>query len=424
MRELVLETVRAARSKLTKRGRGFEWLGFDVMVVEAPGFSPTATAAAADRPEGGERSGAIIGGTTGGKAAADDGSERGDDASSRAGFGPLAAYLIEANTSPDVSHSTDVTSALVPVATRDLLRVVLDERLADRLPASNGKANERAKGVGVRQRRPPAAPAHALASSGRAAEGTSLGATGDGPSAVDREAVAPGAEQTAVKVISALPSTAGAAGSSARAVALPRPLDPRRVSPCYAYRGPVAASAEARETAADEGGGHHIAPGPQAAAAPPAKWASVGGFPEEPRWMLWCAGEEEDESARAGAEPQLGSAKSCGGLTLDGLAKIIPELKTPPAPPPTASLQPPTAVLLEPSPPAPCPAPSVPSDEAEPPSFFPGTLPRPSPAITPPTPVRGALTPKAAGKLKGGEGGREKGGQNGNSGSGSDEENL
>ena len=39
----------------------------------------------------------------------------------------LRAHLIEANTSPDVSHSTPVTAALVPAATEDLFRLVLDE---------------------------------------------------------------------------------------------------------------------------------------------------------------------------------------------------------------------------------------------------------------------------------------------------------
>ncbi len=43
------------------------------------------------------------------------------------GGGKLRAFLIEVNTSPDVSHSTAVTSALVPVATADLLSLLLDE---------------------------------------------------------------------------------------------------------------------------------------------------------------------------------------------------------------------------------------------------------------------------------------------------------
>ena len=106
MRSLVLETLLAGRSGLKKRERGFEWLGFDIMVAEIEHFP---------------RSDANV------------------DAQGQRG---LRAYLIEANTSPDVSHSSPITAALVPAATEDLFRLILDEHQADAVdttvPLSNG----------------------------------------------------------------------------------------------------------------------------------------------------------------------------------------------------------------------------------------------------------------------------------------------
>ena len=67
-----------ARGGAARVGRGFEWLGLDLMVA--------------------------------------------DD---------LSCWLLEANVSPDVSRSTAVTAALVPAATADCLRLVLDEGHGD-----------------------------------------------------------------------------------------------------------------------------------------------------------------------------------------------------------------------------------------------------------------------------------------------------
>ena len=64
----------AARLDVEKVGHGFEWLGLDIIVGE-----------------------------------------------------DLSCYLLEANVSPDVSHSTAVTAALVPAATEDALALLLDE---------------------------------------------------------------------------------------------------------------------------------------------------------------------------------------------------------------------------------------------------------------------------------------------------------
>jgi len=64
----------AARLGVERVGRGFEWLGLDILVAE-----------------------------------------------------DLTCYLLEANVSPDVSHSTAVTAALAPPATEDALALLLDE---------------------------------------------------------------------------------------------------------------------------------------------------------------------------------------------------------------------------------------------------------------------------------------------------------
>jgi len=85
-------------------GLGFEWLGFDVMVAED---DRAAAIAALSSPEATNQSDA--------------------SPSPPPTPSPLRAFLIEANTSPDVSHSTAVTKALVPIATADLLALLLDE---------------------------------------------------------------------------------------------------------------------------------------------------------------------------------------------------------------------------------------------------------------------------------------------------------
>ena len=88
-----MATLEAGRHTMHKIGRGFEWIGFDLMIVERDNV--------ASKPPTGSRF--------------------------------LQALLIEANASPDVSHSTAVTAAIVPLATSDLLRLVLDEGQASPL---------------------------------------------------------------------------------------------------------------------------------------------------------------------------------------------------------------------------------------------------------------------------------------------------
>ena len=80
MRHIVTCSLQAALAtgRIKRRGLGFEWLGYDIML---------------------------------------------DDA--------LDAYLIEINTSPDMSHSTPVTATLVPRATETLVDIVLGEAVDD-----------------------------------------------------------------------------------------------------------------------------------------------------------------------------------------------------------------------------------------------------------------------------------------------------
>mmetsp|Transcript_20122 Transcript_20122/g.33903 ORF Transcript_20122/g.33903 Transcript_20122/m.33903 type:complete len:597 (-) Transcript_20122:243-2033(-) len=74
IREACVEAVRAARDRLQRVGKGFEWLGFDLMVTRA-----------------------------------------------------LEVRLIEVNVSPDVTASTSITGRLVRAATSDLFTLLLDE---------------------------------------------------------------------------------------------------------------------------------------------------------------------------------------------------------------------------------------------------------------------------------------------------------
>jgi hypothetical protein len=74
IRRLCIEVVRCARDRLQRYGRGFEWLGVDLMVTEG-----------------------------------------------------LRVQLIEVNVSPNTTLSTPLTARLVPAATRDLFSLVLDE---------------------------------------------------------------------------------------------------------------------------------------------------------------------------------------------------------------------------------------------------------------------------------------------------------
>mmetsp|Transcript_28801 Transcript_28801/g.37837 ORF Transcript_28801/g.37837 Transcript_28801/m.37837 type:complete len:547 (+) Transcript_28801:157-1797(+) len=72
--QVVVRTLLSTRHVLEKKEHGFEWLGFDIMVGE-----------------------------------------------------DMSLHLLEVNLSPDVSHSTAITSRLVPNASKDLLTLVLDE---------------------------------------------------------------------------------------------------------------------------------------------------------------------------------------------------------------------------------------------------------------------------------------------------------
>ena len=75
IKETCVKTLNSVESVLEKKGRGFEWLGFDFMVDE-----------------------------------------------------DLGVWLIEVNVSPDVSHSTDVTASLVPPAFDQMFDLILGGR--------------------------------------------------------------------------------------------------------------------------------------------------------------------------------------------------------------------------------------------------------------------------------------------------------
>ncbi|OQS02553.1 hypothetical protein THRCLA_21393 [Thraustotheca clavata] len=74
MKFACIEAIRSVEHKLRRVGQGFEWLGLDFIIDEE--FHP---------------------------------------------------WLLEVNVSPDVSHSTSTTAALVPKATQDMLSIILDQ---------------------------------------------------------------------------------------------------------------------------------------------------------------------------------------------------------------------------------------------------------------------------------------------------------
>ena len=82
VRQLCVLTIEAVKEKVYRVGRGFEWLGFDIMVTES-----------------------------------------------------LDTLLIEVNVSPDISPSTTVTSPLVDAAIRDLFDMIEDEAVLEKEPS-------------------------------------------------------------------------------------------------------------------------------------------------------------------------------------------------------------------------------------------------------------------------------------------------
>lgn len=90
VKRMCVDTVAAASSRLEKVGQGFEWLGFDLMVTES-----------------------------------------------------LDVLLIEVNVSPDISHSTAITSRLVDLATADLFALILDEDGVNATDIASVQSNRR-----------------------------------------------------------------------------------------------------------------------------------------------------------------------------------------------------------------------------------------------------------------------------------------
>lgn len=84
IRSVVVQTLLSVREVLQMTGRGMEWLGFDLILTE-----------------------------------------------------DLRVMLIEVNVSPDLSHSTPITARLVPPATEDALRLLLDDGETDARIASS-----------------------------------------------------------------------------------------------------------------------------------------------------------------------------------------------------------------------------------------------------------------------------------------------
>jgi hypothetical protein len=258
--------VRPARA-----GLGFEWLGFDVMVAEDRRAAATAAlrAQAARRPHAAAAAGA---------AGADAGSTLAGSAP--AGVGPLCAFLIEANTSPDVSHSTATTAALVPPATADLLALLLDEGHArDPVP-------------------------------------TTATVAGPVPTATAAAAATPGA---AVAIAASYNANAkDDAFQHNGCLRLSAPLLPRRLCPLFPYAGPLAdATAAATDATATE---------------EEPVWTAAPGFPTRPCWQLWYLGDGDElnegadpadcEAATAAAEAAAACTTAAGATTTAARAGV------------------------------------------------------------------------------------------------------
>lgn len=104
IKNISVNVVKSVRDKLLRVGKGFEWLGLDLMVVERD-----------DSPSGGRREGGI----------------------------EFEVLLVEVNVSPDISLSTPVTKRLVEPAVVDLFDLLLDEGALDDPEAAADSKSER-----------------------------------------------------------------------------------------------------------------------------------------------------------------------------------------------------------------------------------------------------------------------------------------
>lgn len=117
----------SVRDKLVREGKGFEWLGLDLMVVEREGEYSSSCSS---------NSSGISGPTI------DREKKRGVE---------YEVLLLEVNVSPDISLSTPVTAQLISPAVRDLFDLLLDEgALSDPLAAAAADCDRNKSIVGSR----------------------------------------------------------------------------------------------------------------------------------------------------------------------------------------------------------------------------------------------------------------------------------
>jgi hypothetical protein len=109
MKAITIASITAVRDKLEKVGRGYEWLGIDYMITDT-----------------------------------------------------LDVKLLEINTSPDTTYSTPITEWLVKAATRDLMDLVLDEKLTVVSEIKKTRGGRSAPAAAVSEAAAPLAPAWEL----------------------------------------------------------------------------------------------------------------------------------------------------------------------------------------------------------------------------------------------------------------------
>ena len=222
--------------------------------------------------------------------------------SSSPGSSPLRAFLIEANTSPDVSHSTAVTKALVPLAAADLFALLLDEGHAqDPVPATRHATTPCASAGGGRSSSVVATGAPGALSAASVAPAAATSATSDARAKAEKMAPEPATE----------------------AIHLSAPLLPQRLcADLFPYAGPLDQAQSnptpSRSSADNEAtaGGDSKADDVSGDAGATSPWALAPGFPARPCWQLWyvgdgdelCEGADSNDRRAATASAQVAAA--------------------------------------------------------------------------------------------------------------------
>ena len=129
IKKIVIASIESVRDKLQRIGKGFEWLGLDLMVVESDNDNENyddddieinIPHSMIDSNNNTDNQNGIC--------------QHGDNNENKRNekeYNPYTVLLLEINVSPDISLSTPITTRLVPPAVTDLFDLLLDRKAAD-----------------------------------------------------------------------------------------------------------------------------------------------------------------------------------------------------------------------------------------------------------------------------------------------------